>query len=196
MALAGQQRRRGAAARARPLPGGLFPLGDITNGALERSEHITRYRDLGATSWSTVRVGDQNKPSAARQHIELHRYASGLKGRPAFAWRAMDAFYEEDERIAGHAAGSYHRINIRQTSRHLVVRSCDHVVVDSRRPLGAVCVRVRSPLVRTARRHRRIGAHPGVGADNFPLYPKLYSWLRQPGPAADRVGKLSEGQDC
>jgi GntR family transcriptional regulator/MocR family aminotransferase len=35
----------------------------------------------------------------------------------------MDAFYEEDERIVGHAADSYHRIDIRQTSRHLVVRS-------------------------------------------------------------------------
>jgi hypothetical protein len=29
----------------------------------------------------------------------------------------MDAFYEEDERIVGHAADSYHRIDIRQTSR-------------------------------------------------------------------------------
>jgi len=28
----------------------------------------------------------------------------------------MDAFYEGDERIVGHAADSYHRIDIRQTS--------------------------------------------------------------------------------
>jgi hypothetical protein len=27
-----------------------------------------------------------------------------LKGRVAFAWRVMDAFYEEDERIVGNAA--------------------------------------------------------------------------------------------
>jgi hypothetical protein len=27
-----------------------------------------------------------------------------LNARVAFAWRAMDAFYEEDERIVGHAA--------------------------------------------------------------------------------------------
>jgi hypothetical protein len=31
----------------------------------------------------------------------------------------MDAFYEEDERILGHAADSYHRIDIRQASRNL-----------------------------------------------------------------------------
>ena len=35
----------------------------------------------------------------------------------------MDAYYEEDERIVGHAADAYHRIDIRQTSRHLVVRT-------------------------------------------------------------------------
>jgi hypothetical protein len=46
----------------------------------------------------------------------------------AFASRAMDAFYEEDERIAGHAADPYRRIDIRRTSRHLVVRDGDHVV--------------------------------------------------------------------
>ena len=33
----------------------------------------------------------------------------------------MDAFYEEDDRILGHAADPYHRIDIRHTSRHLVV---------------------------------------------------------------------------
>jgi hypothetical protein len=37
----------------------------------------------------------------------------------------MDAFYEEDERILGHAADPCHRIDIRQTSRNLVVRQGD-----------------------------------------------------------------------
>ena len=54
----------------------------------------------------------------------------------AFAWRAMDAFYEEDERIVGHAADPYHRIDIRGTCRHLVVRDGDQVVADSTRPLA------------------------------------------------------------
>lgn len=69
-------------------------------------------------------------------HTGLLGYASELKGRVAFAWRAMDAFYEEDERIAGHAADSYHRIDIRQSSRHLVVRSGDRVIADTGRPLA------------------------------------------------------------
>ena len=67
--------------------------------------------------------------------MELPAYASELRGRVAFAWAAMDAFYEEDERIVGHAADSYHRIDIRQTSRSLVVRHHDRVVADTSRPM-------------------------------------------------------------
>ncbi|WP_405866267.1 MULTISPECIES: DUF427 domain-containing protein [unclassified Streptomyces] len=116
-------------------PVAYFPLGDVTAGVLEPGEHTTRHRDLGPTSWYTVRAGTQSKQRAAWQHTELPDYAGDLKGRVAFAWRAMDAFYEEDERIVGHAADNYHRIDIRTTSRHLVVRSGDQVVADSTRPL-------------------------------------------------------------
>ena len=48
---------------------------------------------------------------------------------------AMDAFYEEDERILGHAADPYHRIDIRRTSRHLVVRAGERIVADTTQPL-------------------------------------------------------------
>jgi uncharacterized protein (DUF427 family) len=112
-----------------------FPTGDITTGALEPSDHTTRHRDLGTTSWYTVRAGQQAAQRAAWQHTELPGHATELKGRVAFAWRAMDAFYEEDERIAGHAADPYHRIDIRQSSRRLLVRSHDQVVAGSTRPL-------------------------------------------------------------
>jgi uncharacterized protein (DUF427 family) len=117
-------------------PVAYFPAGDIADGVLEPSEHTTRHQDLGATSWYTVRAGEESKPRAAWQHTELPGYAGELKGRVAFAWRAMDAFYEEDERIVGHAADPYHRIDIRQASRHLVVRHQDRVIADTTRPLA------------------------------------------------------------
>ncbi len=59
----------------------------------------------------------------------------GSEVRIAFAWPAMDAFFEEDERIVGHAADSYHRIDIRQSSRHLVVRHRDRIIADTRQPI-------------------------------------------------------------
>jgi len=116
-------------------PVAYFPESDVSPKALERSEHTTRHPDLGLTSWYTVKVGERQTARAAWQHVELPSYASELRERIAFAWRAMDAFYEEDERILGHAADSYHRIDIRQASRHLVVRYRERIVADTKRPL-------------------------------------------------------------
>ena len=117
-------------------PVAYFPLSAITDGVLQAAGYTSRHADLGLTSWYTARVGEHSKPRAAWQHTELPGYASELKGRVAFAWRAMDAFYEEEERIVGHAADSYHRIDIRQASRHLLVRHQDRVIADTTRPLA------------------------------------------------------------
>lgn len=116
-------------------PVAYFPEADVSPEVLERSEHTTKHPDLGHTSWYLVKAGGQRALRGAWQHVDLPAFASDLGARIAFAWRAMDAFYEEEERILGHAADSYHRIDIRQTSRHLVVRYRDRVVADSKRPL-------------------------------------------------------------
>jgi uncharacterized protein (DUF427 family) len=116
-------------------PVAYFPEAAVSANTLERTDHTTRHEDLGLTSWYAVRVGDHRATRGAWQHIELPAHARELQGRVAFAWPAMDAFYEEDERILGHAADSYHRIDIRQTSRHLVVRHRDQVITDTNRPV-------------------------------------------------------------
>jgi uncharacterized protein (DUF427 family) len=116
-------------------PVAYFPERDVLPGVLQRAELTTQHRDLGATAWYTVAAGERSAQRGAWQHVELPAHASELQSRVAFAWPAMDAFYEEDERIKGHAADSYHRIDIRQTSRHLVVRQGERVVADSGRPL-------------------------------------------------------------
>ncbi|TCC26838.1 DUF427 domain-containing protein [Kribbella speibonae] len=116
-------------------PVAYFPLGDVADGVLQPSGHTTRHRDLGATAWYTVAAGTADKQRAAYEHIDLADHADELRGRVAFAWRAMDAFYEEDERIVGHAADNYHRIDIRRTSRHLTVRHEGRKIADSVGPL-------------------------------------------------------------
>ena len=116
-------------------PVAYFPQDSIAAGVLKVGDYSSRHRELGPTSWYTVRAGEHSRPRAAWQHTELPPYASELQARVAFAWPAMDAFYEEDERIVGHAADSYHRIDIRQTSRRLLVRCGERLVADSTRPL-------------------------------------------------------------
>ena len=116
-------------------PVAYFPQTDVAPGSLEPSEHTTRHPELGSTSWYTVVAGERRALRGAWQHVNLPTYANELRGRIAFAWPAMDAFYEEDERIMGHAADSYHRIDIRQASRNLVARHHDRVVADTTRPI-------------------------------------------------------------
>jgi uncharacterized protein (DUF427 family) len=116
-------------------PVAYFPEADVAPGTLERTEHTTRHRDLGLTSWYTVRAGERSAARGAWQHVSLPDHARELEGRVAFAWRAMDAFFEEEERIHGHAADSYHRIDIRRASRSLVVRHRDRPVADTRQPM-------------------------------------------------------------
>jgi len=117
-------------------PVAYFPEVDVSPYVLESTEYTTQHSDLGLTSWYSVRADGQHvAPRGAWQHTDLPSHASELRERVAFAWRAMDAFYEEDERILGHAADPYHRIDIRKTSRNLVVCHDDRIVADSKRPL-------------------------------------------------------------
>jgi len=117
-------------------PVAYFPENDVSPDTLQRTEYTTQHQDLGPTSWYTVRAGERSVPRGAWQYVDLPAYASELRARVAFAWRTMDAFYEEDERIVGHAADPYHRVDIRATSRHLVVRDAAQVIADTRRPLA------------------------------------------------------------
>jgi uncharacterized protein (DUF427 family) len=117
-------------------PMAYFMKTDVSPDALEFAGHNTKHPDLGPTSWYVVRAGNKSAPRGAWQHTALPAYAQELHGRVAFAWPAMDAFFEEDERIMGHAADSYHRIDIRQSSRNLVVRYRERIVADSKRPIA------------------------------------------------------------
>lgn len=117
-------------------PVAYFPRPDIDEKTLIAEDRVTQHRDLGATQWFTVKSPARQTDHGAWEHTALPAHATVLGGRVAFAWRAMDAFYEEEERIVGHAADAYHRIDIRSTARHLVVRDGDRVIAETRHPLA------------------------------------------------------------
>ncbi|MBB3603423.1 uncharacterized protein (DUF427 family) [Mycolicibacterium sp. BK556] len=116
-------------------PVAYFPRDAVDPGVLVAEEQWTEHEDLGQTAWFTVTARDRSARRAAWCHAALPEHAAVLDARVAFAWRAMDAFYEEDDRIVGHAADPYHRIDIRATSRHLVVHDGARVIADTRRPM-------------------------------------------------------------
>src|SRR4029453_10869512 len=117
-------------------PVAYFPIGDIDQGVLRQSEHGDTHADLGKTEWFDVVGGDgETTRRGAWRHVDPPAQAAALRDTVAVAWRLMDAFYEEDQRILGHAADPYHRIDIRRASRHLVVRNGHDAVADTTAPL-------------------------------------------------------------
>ncbi len=116
-------------------PVAYFPPGDFAEGALRPTAHRSTHPELGETAWFEVVGGTRNAARGAWQHVALPDHGTILEGKVALAWRAMDGFYEEDDRILGHAADPYHRIDIRHTSRRLVVRAGDRVVAETISPI-------------------------------------------------------------
>jgi uncharacterized protein (DUF427 family) len=128
-------------------------------------------------------------------------HAGVLAGRIAFAWHAMDAFYEEEEPILGHAADPYHRIDIRRTARELTVRCGDHVLAHSHRPLVLyesgcaprwyvprenVAERLLKPSERqTFCPYKGLGSHYDAGD-----VPRAAWSYREPDREVDRIGGL------
>ena len=136
-------------------PVAYLPIEHVEEGVLLPTDRITTHRDLGATRWFTMAGPGRRAERAAWTHTDLPEHASVLAGHVAFAWRAMDGFYEEDERILGHAADNYHRVDIRSSSRHLVVRAAGTTIADTtgtRRPLR---IGLRAALVRAPKGRRR-----------------------------------------
>jgi uncharacterized protein (DUF427 family) len=87
-------------------PVAYFPRADVQSDVLTAEDRVTQHGDLGETRWFSVGVDGRVANHAAWEYTGLPAHAAVLGGRVAFAWRAMDAFYEEDVRIVGHAATS------------------------------------------------------------------------------------------
>ncbi|WP_327290279.1 DUF427 domain-containing protein [Streptomyces sp. NBC_01198] len=116
-------------------PVAYFPREDVDERALTASGKVTQHKDLGDTAWYAVHAGGRTTERAAWELAAPPGFAADFRGRIAFAWRAMDGFYEEDERIVGHASDAYHRIDIRNTSRTLEVRDGDTVIARTEHPV-------------------------------------------------------------
>jgi uncharacterized protein (DUF427 family) len=82
----------------------------------------------------TVRAGDAVAENAAWQVEESSEHPE-LEGYVAFAWQAMDAWFEEDYQIRVHPHDPYHLIDVRPSSRHVRVIVDGETVAETQRPV-------------------------------------------------------------
>ena len=165
-------------------PVAYFLKASVRDGALVATDRRSDHPGLGTTAWYEVRGGDRRAPRGAWEHVELASHNRVLEARVAFAWTAMDEFYEEDERIVGHAADAYHRIDIRRSARHMTVSSDGTPLLESDPRSRALRIRVRGPLVRAAQRHPRRVAGPRPA--HYALSPTRGSAATTTSPASPR----------
>jgi uncharacterized protein (DUF427 family) len=99
---------------------------------LVRGDRARTDPDLGSALLFSIVVGGRTAPDAAWTYPEP---AAGvdLRGYYSFFWGAMGRWLEEDEVAIGHARDPYHRIDVLDTSRHIVVSVAGQVVAETRR---------------------------------------------------------------
>lgn len=60
--------------------------------------------------------------------------SENLAGYAALDYAAMDRWFEEDDLVYAHPRDPYHRVDVRSSSRHVIIRWGEEVVAESRRP--------------------------------------------------------------
>ncbi|WP_344412449.1 DUF427 domain-containing protein [Pseudonocardia ailaonensis] len=116
------------------LPVLYVPFSDVDESVLVATDLSTHCPFKGDASYHSVVVGDRTAENAVWSYPEPTAAAPWLRGYAAFYWDRMDAWYDEDEEVFAHLADPYTRIDVRPTSRHVVVRYKDVVLAESHSP--------------------------------------------------------------
>lgn len=117
------------------LPVYYFPEDDIRQELLETTDHRTHCPFKGAARYWSVRVGDRTAENALWGYPEPLEHSPPIAGYRAFYWDRMDAWYEEDERVFGHARDPYHRVDVLESSQHVRVVVDGQLIAETQRPL-------------------------------------------------------------
>jgi uncharacterized protein (DUF427 family) len=103
------------------LPVYYFPLEDVRQELLERSEKQTHCPHKGDARYWSLSVGNRRGPDAAWAYDDPLEPASFLRGHVAFYWRALDGWFAEAEELHGHPRDPYSRIDVYRTTRRVRV---------------------------------------------------------------------------
>ena len=117
------------------LPRYYLPQADVRMDLLHATDHHTHCPYKGDAAYWSVKVGDKTAENAAWGYPQPVDGAPPLADYIAFYFDAMDAWFEEDEEIIGHPRDPYHRVDVRPSTRHVIVRVGGEPVAETYRPL-------------------------------------------------------------
>lgn len=121
---------RGALLYETGLPPQLYvPEEDLRADLLEPSDTSTHCPFKGDATYRSLRVGDRVVPDAVWAYPDPIPESSWLAGLAVLAPEAADRWFDEDDEVIGRLPDPYHRVSLRNTSRHVTVTTTDGVPV-------------------------------------------------------------------
>jgi uncharacterized protein (DUF427 family) len=111
-----------------------FPEDDVRTDLFSPSDYTAALPGLGDASYWDVALGGKSYARVARAYRQPPAELNDLARFVTFDWNAMDAWFEEDEEIFVHPRDPYHRVDTRESSRHIRVEIDGQTVAESRRP--------------------------------------------------------------
>lgn len=115
------------------LPVVYFPLEDVRTDLLVETEKRTTCPFKGEARYYAFDHDGESRSDVAWSYPEPLEGAPDLSGHLAFYWSRVDEWWEEAERVTVHPRDPYHRCDVIDTDRHVVVEVDGEVVAESRR---------------------------------------------------------------
>jgi uncharacterized protein (DUF427 family) len=108
------------------------PLADVAPDLLVPEGH-SQHSPRGAVELHGLRVGDTDRPHGAK--LLRDSPIDGLSGTVRFEWAALDAWFEEDERVFVHPRNPYVRVDALRSTRSVRVELEGVVLAESSSPI-------------------------------------------------------------
>jgi len=112
-----------------------FPKSDVRTKHLRDPRPAPDFAGRGPATLWTVLAGGKEAQSGAWSYQEPAPRRPDLRGHIAFAWRAMDRMFEEDEEVSVHPRNPYVRVDVFRSSRRVRIELKGEVLAESSRPL-------------------------------------------------------------
>ena len=119
-----------------------FPVEDVRMDLLSPSGKVENDRHIGDASYYDLKLGDRVSENAAWSFGEPFASADvdrgdapDLRGYVAFAWDAIDHWFEEAEEIFRHPRDPYKRVDCIPSTRHVRVIVDGETVADTQHPV-------------------------------------------------------------
>ncbi len=111
-----------------------FPMEDVRMELLAPNDHRTHCPVKGHASYWDISAGSKTEKSGAWSYLDPKTESRDITGYLSFYWSRMDAWFEEEEQIFVHARDPYKRVDVLNSSRHVLVTLGGEVVADSSHP--------------------------------------------------------------